>query len=274
MCENAADAPQIHYALTRLIIVAIEVGDSASARRGIGYCLRLPVVSGDPDALLSFLSEIGDAFAIERPDLELNIRRRAHQLAEHLLAKDGTDARSAAHAKVSLLIAEALNNSESVSGVDLAQLREEYAKQGFLNPLIRLMNLAGFIAAVRKHSEGHQEALKIWTDCIELADATNHRLIRWHISQNLKKLHTLRGEGAAASSWSASAQLISGPFFGSQNKLRGVVADCLDQLSTMATLEPEPNEAVLPVSVGLLEGIERMSPILSHTECNGSWRLI
>jgi hypothetical protein len=269
MCASALDPVQIHYALTRLILVAMEIDDIASACRAIEYCLRLPVLEQHPDTRLSFLSEIGDMFAIDDPAIELSVSQAAFELAESLLESGAADARSHAHATINLLSAKARGDPTSLDENHLQSLYERWSEQGFLNPLIRLMNLSGFVTLSRGGSTDFNRTADLWTSCNELAEATGHQSIVWQVTQNLAILERRR-RGIANASAIASPEIdaILDPFLSHAERMRDVVVRMLDGIARSAPLSNSITDATIPVSIDTLRSVRHISSIFEYRERN------
>jgi hypothetical protein len=260
MCASALDISQLHYALTRIILVAIEIDDVLSARRAIEYCLRLPVLEHEPDVRLSFLSEIGDMLIVERQSAELVVRQAAVDLADRLIQAGRTDARSKAHAQINLFVAQARAGLLRVNVADLRSLDENWSEQGFLNPLLRLKNLRGYVAA-SGDPEVTDQAYTLWQACLELADATGHSSIAWQAAQNLSALERTRENALASSAFLTRTTAILAPFQGHRNQLRKLISQLLDAVSQSGQLSDNAASASLPIPLETLGNLKRVSSI-------------
>jgi hypothetical protein len=269
MCASALDVSQLHYALTRIILVAIEVDDVFSARRAIQYCLRLPVLEHEPDVRLSFLSELGDMFTIERHPTELVVRQAAVDLADRLIQTGRTDARSKAHAQINLLGAQARAGLCRPNEADLRSLDENWSERGFLNPLLRLKNLRGYVAASGDPDEADR-AHNLWQACLEVAEATGHSSIAWQAAQNLCALERVRKSALGSSAFLTQITAILAPFQSHRHRLRKLIAQLLDTISRSEQLSDSAASAALPIPFETLMNVKHVSPISRYMRQKGT----
>lgn len=269
MCANALDVSQLHYALTRIVLVAIEVDDTSLACRAIEYCLRLAVLEHEPEVRLSFLSEIGDMFAVEQQPTELVVRQAAVDMAERLIQAGRTDARSAAHAQINLFSAQARLGLLRIEEIDLRSLEEEWSEQGFLNPLLRLKNLRGYLAAAG-HPQELDRAHSLWQECLELAEATGHSSIAWQVAQNLGALEKFRENASASAAFQTQMTAILDPFHRYRDQLRRLISRQLDTISESGKLSDNIAGAMLPISLESLDKITRVSQITPNAIQKGA----
>ena len=270
MCEHAADPAQLHYALTRLLLVAVDLDDAEIASEAITYCLRLPELRESANSLLSFLSDVGDLFSIEDAAVMLGIRKVALKLAKVTANRATSTDRSTAHATVNFLISKAQMEPNSLGDEYLASLCAEYSRQGYINPLVRLMNLSGLVAAQRAGLKDKKYAHNIWKNCVELADATGQRSAKWKACQNLATLGCQFPSTHASGDWQCCANEIVDSFLTHRDALRRKLCECLVILSRRPVFETDAREDLLPISLDTVKSVQHTSLVMKQVSIRGS----
>ncbi|MGE4293143.1 MAG: AAA family ATPase, partial [Desulfovibrio sp.] len=285
LANSAYDDEKRHFALTRIILFSLHTNHPRLACAAMDVCLSMTDRWANPHALASFLSDVGQLFFIDMPELtellwekglryaetaQENTNRalqrtkeaqqtgRAASAASRLAGVANNAYRQVMHSRVNVAVIAAMLRSDGVDISELESLRDELADKGITNPLIRLICAIGMVHAFRGEWE---KADAVWNQGLALTLSTSSTLFTWTYHNNLAVSALRRGDDERAIGFFTqalgAAQGMIEPSVAAERRLAALLDTIRAKLSACAPpcydlLGVPPEETVKPRRTGAL----------------------